>query len=776
MAFAKWSRPVQDAAGNIIPDVYCEVRRAVQGTPLAVLYADRAGTVSIANPFLAADGVPEFFAIGGAYNVRVYATGYDETFEYQAVGTGAEVDANELLQPGYLLEFEIQTTAPPAAGALRANNVDFAAATRLFVSKVNRAGSSIASRLAAMAPGGKSNKNVLAVTSADGLQVSWAVDAVSDHTDYVELTVSGHSGEAALNAGAISLQSMVSGTDGFVAGLTLVFDGTTTAADPGAGTFRLNHATHPSATAAYIDNLEALAGANIAAVLDSYDDAAAAVRGQLQITSKVNPAIFLLYNVTGTVVDSTGYRTVSLAYVSGNGTLSTATPCALFFSRSGIDGTNGKLSGVEVIKTSGYTAGASDVGKTIILDKATPDTLSFDASATLGINWMVAVKNIGVGTWTLDPNGAETIDSLASIALATGESALICSNGTLLRSLFKAAPGGVTSASGAQQLARNGSFAVNHRVTMPTTDNGFCVDGWRLLLEAANAATITQDTADVPSGAAFALKLTVGSGNNNKFGICSSIESRDVKPLRGGVVSLRVPLKATAGLTDGAGKIRIGIAEYTGTADTSSGDPISSWGAEGTNPTLNTGWAFINTPAAIAVTTSWADYLVENVSVGASANNLTLIIWSDDKTNTQTTDILRIGGYLTLAKGATAPEAVVLPHSMERLRAARHVFSTFKEGDAPADAIGYRTSQLGMRQTGGNLTFTFIWPHGEMGGTPTVTPYNPQVSNANKGYDFNATASVAVTINSVSSKGAEIVITGSDQNLVGTHVTAIWEC
>lgn len=338
MAFAKWSRPIQDEAGNLIPDVYCEVRRAVQGTPLAVLYADREGTVPLGNPFFAADGVPVFFAIGGAYNVRAYATGYDETFDYQAVGTGAEVDANELLQPGYLLEFEIQTTAPPADGAVRANNVDLSAATRLFVSKVNTAGSSIAPRLAAMAPNGKANKNVLAVTSADGLQVSWDVDAVTDHTDYAELTVSNHSGEDSLNAGTINLQLLVSGSDGFVPGVSLIFDATTAAADPGAGKFRLNHATASSATAIYIDNVEALGGASITALLDSWDDAAAAIRGQLLVVSKINPAIFRLYNVTGSVVDSTGYRTVTIAHVSGNGTLTDLTPCVLAFTRSGDDG------------------------------------------------------------------------------------------------------------------------------------------------------------------------------------------------------------------------------------------------------------------------------------------------------------------------------------------------------------------------------------------------------------------------------------------------------
>lgn len=222
-----------------------------------------------------------------------------------------------------------------------------------------------------------------------------------------------------------------------------------------------------------------------------------------------------------------------------------------------------------------------------------------------------------------------------------------------------------------QQIARNGSFAVAERA-MPTTDNSYCLDGWRLLLEAANAATVAQDTADVPTGAGYAAKLTVGSGNNNKFGLWSPIENKNMLRLRGSVCSIRVPLKATAGLTNGTGKIRIGIAQFTGTADSISGDPISSWGAEGTNPTLATNWSFANTPAAISVTTSWVDYVVENVSISASATNIAIFIWSDDKTNTQTTDILRIGGYVTLAKGAVAPDPIVLPIEVERERCKRY--------------------------------------------------------------------------------------------------------
>jgi hypothetical protein len=191
------------------------------------------------------------------------------------------------------------------------------------------------------------------------------------------------------------------------------------------------------------------------------------------------------------------------------------------------------------------------------------------------------------------------------------------------------------------------------------------------LLGAANAAVWTRDTADVPTGAGYASVLTVGSGNNNKFGILQMWPNEDVLKLRGQAISVRVPLKATAGLTNGTGKIRIGIVQFTGTANAVTGDPISAWGAEGTNPTLAASWAFANTPAALSVTTSWADYTVENVSISASATNVGVFIWSDDTTNTQNTDVLRIGGYLTATLGAKAPLAQVDDYLSELLRCKR---------------------------------------------------------------------------------------------------------
>jgi hypothetical protein len=505
-------------------------------------------------------------------------------------------------------------------------------------------------------------------------------------------------------------------------GLFFRFSDSVADADPSPGYLRLNNPDPAAATATYIDNLDA-SGASVSGEIDTWDDGGSTIKGRLWLRSIVTASAFRSYNVTGSVVDGTGYRKLTLAHVGGSGVFTADDGLMVFFAPKGdagegglsayqvalangfvgseaawlgsleggdgINGVDGKFSGTETIKTSAYTALAADSGKTIILNKATTDTLSFDAVANLGSTWMVMVKNIGAGTWTLDPSGAELIDGLASVSLAQNESVVVSCNGTRLRTLFRGSAPAVAVSS--EQLARNGSFAVAKRA-MPTADNSYCLDGWRLLLENANGAIVSQDSSDVPPGAGYACKLVVGSGNNGKFGVLSVIESLDSIPLRSGGCSLRVPLKATAGLTDGSGKIRIAILAFTGTADATTSDPISSWGSEGTNPTLATNWSYCNSPAAIAVTTSWVDYLLENASIPSNANNIAILIWSDDRTNAATTDILRIGGGVTLVKGITCPVSIVLPIAEEEMRCRRYFRDRFF-----AIGIAYDTTHVQMQ-------------------------------------------------------------------------------
>jgi hypothetical protein len=118
------------------------------------------------------------------------------------------------------------------------------------------------------------------------------------------------------------------------------FNATTSDADPGSGVFRLNNASAALATQAFIDNL-AQGGADLSAWLDTLDNFGdSAGRGYLTIFDASNPTtIFRIYLVTGTVVDGTGYRKVSLTHLTGSGSFTAATAYLLQFTPRGPTGT-----------------------------------------------------------------------------------------------------------------------------------------------------------------------------------------------------------------------------------------------------------------------------------------------------------------------------------------------------------------------------------------------------------------------------------------------------
>ncbi len=176
----------------------------------------------------------------------------------------------------------------------------------------------------------------------------------------------------------------------------------------------------------------------------------------------------------------------------------------------------------------------------------------------------------------------------------------------------------------------NGDMRVKQRVTLGTTDDTYTLDRWNLLIEDTAAWAVTQETSDVPTdGSKYALKLTA-DGTDDKGGIATYLEYRDVADMRGGPASLQCKLKASNARI---GDVRMAVLEWTGTADSLTSDVVSSWGSAGTNPTLASNWAYLGTPANLSVTTSWATYRVEGLTVGASANNLAVFVWVDDESN-----------------------------------------------------------------------------------------------------------------------------------------------
>lgn len=119
--------------------------------------------------------------------------------------------------PFYLMTFDTGTSASGISGGqVRANNADLSAATAIYVSDTNRAGSSIAARILELGAGGKTVKDRLIITNpAADTQASWLIDSITDQSGYTTIAVSSHAGATSFADDlAISLQPIMSGEDG----------------------------------------------------------------------------------------------------------------------------------------------------------------------------------------------------------------------------------------------------------------------------------------------------------------------------------------------------------------------------------------------------------------------------------------------------------------------------------------------------------------------------------------------------------------------------------
>ncbi|WP_439501530.1 hypothetical protein [Aminobacter ciceronei] len=218
-----------------------------------------------------------------------------------------------------------------------------------------------------------------------------------------------------------------------VAALPYNFSTTTTDADPGAGIFRLNNAAPGSATAAYIDNVDS-DGVTAAGVLDTWDDSTTAVRGVLTIRAKMSATIRHTYNVMGSVVDGTGYRKLTLAYVGGAGALANGAAYWLIFNRNG-DNASGDVTGPGSSINNGFARFNGTTGKVIkdsaaviaIADGGTGqgtaanafNALKQDASTTAtGVVELATAAEVATGTDTARVPSVSTMGSHQGMAKA----------------------------------------------------------------------------------------------------------------------------------------------------------------------------------------------------------------------------------------------------------------------------------------------------------------------------------------------------------------------
>lgn len=355
--------------------------------------------------------------------------------------------------------------------------------------------------------------------------------------------------------------------------------------------------------------------------------------------------------------------------------------------------TNAKLANMAQSTIKGRAAGAGTgdptdltaAQATAILDNMVGDS---GAGGTKGLAPAPAAGDAAAakflkadGTWAV-PASSLDINSLSAIASELTDSDQLPIYDASVAANKKIAPANYI---GMRNYILNGDFSCFRGD--PSTgayfnDNqGTYANGWRFLGESNNSADLFRN-ASGSNGAKWALRVRISAVNNEKVGLWYSIPNHKVMELRGKQVTLSFWCMVS---NTRIGDIRVGVAESTGTADSISADPISAWGSAGTTPTL-TSWTFLNTPANLNVTTSWVRYSV-TVTVGASANNLGIMIWNDDKTYTSN-DYFQLED-VQLEKGPIPTPYERLPEWITNIAMAGRVLQVFLPQDNEPPASSY---------------------------------------------------------------------------------------
>ena len=134
------------------------------------------------------------------------------------------------------------------------------------------------------------------------------------------------------STGALAL-GVPQGSTG-IGGVSMQYSTTTTDSDPGAGFIRLNNTSLNSATIMYVDDSDGTT--DISAWVQSWDNSSSGSKGFITLSGNPNPASpLVIYKVTGTVTDASGYTKVPVAYVAGSTSISNSAEISVQFSPAG---------------------------------------------------------------------------------------------------------------------------------------------------------------------------------------------------------------------------------------------------------------------------------------------------------------------------------------------------------------------------------------------------------------------------------------------------------
>lgn len=249
----------------------------------------------------------------------------------------------------------------------------------------------------------------------------------------------------------------------------------------------------------------------------------------------------------------------------------------------------------------------------------------------------------------------------------------------------------------------NPSGSVYQRTVAATADDAYFADRWYMLTQ-TNTVTPSRLT-NPENGYRDGVRITQSQASAQRFGFAQIIEGRDCVDMRGSSVVFSPRIRASA-----AQAIRYAILEWTGTEDAVTSDVVNDW----TNGTY-TGGSFFNSTTlnvlAVGVVTpganTWQTLADITATVGASANNLILMVWTEGTAAQNfTLDFDNMVVQKAAVSSATEPRSYAEELVLCQRFYEAHTFAS--QRIAPDTAAGYGSCVYGDFKVTkrGSVTFT----------------------------------------------------------------------